>query len=135
MTPGALNPDVTQATIGRTICVTGYSSRIRPPVDYTNALKRRQIAEYGYADKRLSSYEEDHLIPLSIGGAPRDPRNLWPEPRSAFLTDGTDVSAATKDDFELYLHERVCSGDLPLAVAQREIGTDWVRAWERAGRP
>jgi len=135
LTPGALNPAVTPATIGSTICVAGYSSRIRPPSDYTSALKRRQIAEYGYADPRLSSYEEDHLIPLSIGGAPRDPRNLWPEPRNAALPDGTDVGATTKDRFEVYLHERVCSGAIALGIAQRQMASDWVRAWEAAGRP
>ena len=135
LTPGALNPDVTQATIGRTICVAGYSSSIRPPADYTTALKREQIVQYEYADRRLSSYEEDHLIPLSIGGAPRDPRNLWPEPRSAVLPDGAQVGAATKDRFELYLHDRVCSGELALSAAQRAMATDWIGAWERAGRP
>jgi hypothetical protein len=24
-------------------------------------------------------YEEDHLISLELGGAPRDPKNLWPQ--------------------------------------------------------
>ena len=41
----------------------------------------KQIAEYGYADTSTADYEEDHLIPLELGGAPRDPNNLWPEPR------------------------------------------------------
>lgn len=27
----------------------------------------------------ISTYEEDHLIPLELGGAPSDVRNLWPE--------------------------------------------------------
>jgi hypothetical protein len=26
-----------------------------------------------------SSFELDHLVPLELGGAPSDPRNLWPE--------------------------------------------------------
>jgi hypothetical protein len=38
-TPGAINPDVTQATIGKTICVPGWTAKIRPPVAYTNLLK------------------------------------------------------------------------------------------------
>ncbi|MGW4529241.1 hypothetical protein [Amycolatopsis sp. NPDC004378] len=29
-TPGALNPDVTQASIGSTICVSGWTATIRP---------------------------------------------------------------------------------------------------------
>src|SRR5207248_8296353 len=38
-TPGATNPDVTQATVGITICVSGYVAQIRPPATYTNGLK------------------------------------------------------------------------------------------------
>src|SRR5438105_1739217 len=34
-TPGALNPDVTQATIGQTICTSGFSARVRPPTSFT----------------------------------------------------------------------------------------------------
>jgi hypothetical protein len=78
-TPGAVNPEVTQGAIDRTICVRGWTRTVRPPQNYTYALKRQQIA--GYADRRAADYEEDHLIPLSLGGAPYDPRNLWPEPR------------------------------------------------------
>ena len=29
-----------------------------------------------------SEYEEDHFIPLELGGVPRNPKNLWPEPHS-----------------------------------------------------
>jgi hypothetical protein len=37
-TPGVVNPDVTQANIGSTICRHGWTRTIRPPVEYTNAL-------------------------------------------------------------------------------------------------
>src|SRR5689334_17278167 len=51
-TPGATNPDITQANIGTNICNPNWSTKtIRPPVSYTNPLKTRQIGEYGYADK------------------------------------------------------------------------------------
>jgi hypothetical protein len=83
MTPGATNSDVTQANIERTICVRGYTKTIRPPAYYTNRLKKEQLAQYGYADRNPRHYEEDHLIPLEIGGNPTDPRNLWPEPRNS----------------------------------------------------
>uniref|UniRef100_A0AAU2UZY1 Uncharacterized protein n=1 Tax=Streptomyces sp. NBC_00003 TaxID=2903608 RepID=A0AAU2UZY1_9ACTN len=69
--PGALNPAVTQDTI----CVSGYSSSIRPSTSYTNALKVQQIGEYGYEDTDTADYEEDHLIPLSLGGNPKSPRH------------------------------------------------------------
>ena len=60
-TPGALNPEVTQESIGATICRRGWTSTIRPPASYTNDLKRQQLAEYGYADRDPRHYEEDHL--------------------------------------------------------------------------
>src|ERR1700709_1896659 len=64
-TPGALNPAVTQATISSTICVHGWTQTIRPPQQYTLALKRQQLREFGYTDRRMSDFEEDHLVPLA----------------------------------------------------------------------
>jgi hypothetical protein len=104
-----LNPDVTQATIGQTICVRGWTRTIRPPTDYTNELKRKQLAEYGLHGS-LSAYQEDHLISLELGGHPTDPRNLWPEP----YPRASDV-----DQIENQLNEAVCSGHMSLADAQR----------------
>ena len=46
-TPGALNPDVTQATLRSTVCVPGYSKQIRPSASYTGTLKRKQIRDWG----------------------------------------------------------------------------------------
>jgi hypothetical protein len=91
-TPGALNPEVTQETIGATICVRGWTRTVRPPQQYTHALKRQQIREFGYADRKLGDYEEDHLVPLGLGGAPYDPRNLWPEPHARQRTAGMLIS-------------------------------------------
>jgi hypothetical protein len=110
LTPGALNPDVTQANIHSTICVTGWTATIRPPPEYTDALKLKQMREYGETGPS-SAYEEDHLIGLELGGAPRDPRNLWPEPRPR---------ADEVDRIENELNAKVCSGALSLADAQRE---------------
>jgi hypothetical protein len=109
-TPGVLNPDVTQATIGRTICVHGWTKSIRPPTDYTSELKVRQMHEYGVGGSP-SEYQEDHLISLELGGHPTDPRNLWPEP----------IDRALKvDRTENELNGKVCSGELGLAEAQEQ---------------
>ena len=129
LTPGALNPAVTQATIHSTICVAGWTATIRPGSAFTDALKIRQITEYGYVDTRTSSYEEDHLISLELGGAPADPRNLWPEPYTASLADGRATGAHTKDVFETKLKSEVCAGTVTLAAAQSEIGDHWVHAY------
>src|SRR5919204_1718940 len=109
LAPGALNPDVTQANIHSTICVTGWTATVRPPPEYTDALKLKQMREYGETGPS-SAYEEDHLISLELGGAPRDPRNLWPEPRPR---------ADEVDRIENELNAKVCSGELSLADAQR----------------
>ena len=85
LTPGALNPAVTQTTIGSTICVSGWTTTVRPSSSFTTALKIKQIVQYGYSDTQTSAYEEDHLISLELGGAPADARNLWPEPYTALL--------------------------------------------------
>ncbi|MET8763342.1 hypothetical protein [Lentzea sp. NPDC004782] len=121
-TPGATNPDVTQDTIDQTICVSGWTRTVRPPASYTNALKVKQIAEYGYDDTSTADYEEDHLIPLELGGAPRDPRNLWPEPHYG------DRTAANKDSIENALKRAVCNGQVALVDAQNAIATDWTTA-------
>ena len=109
LTPGVLNPAVTQATIGSTVCRRGWTRTIRPPVDYTNALKRRQLRLYGMRGPP-SAYQEDHLISLELGGSPADPRNLWPEPYPR---------ASKVDRIENDLNHRVCAGSLTLADAQR----------------
>jgi hypothetical protein len=135
LTPGAINPDATQADLSATVCKSGWATSVRPPAAYTAALKLVQIVEYGYADRNPSHYQEDHLVPLELGGAPRDKRNLWPEPNVAVLPDGTSVGSKQKDALENALHARVCSRGLALGDAQRMIASDWVAAWESAGRP
>jgi hypothetical protein len=129
LTPGALNPAVTQATIDSTICVSGWTATVRPPESFTYALKVQQIAQYGYSDTRTSSYEEDHLISLELGGSPADPRNLWPEPYTASLSDGRSSGAYTKDAYETELKTEVCAGTITLARAQADIGDHWVHAY------
>jgi hypothetical protein len=109
LTPGVLNPDVTQATIRETICRSGWTRTVRPPVGYTNALKRRGLRQYGLRGPP-ADYQEDHLISLELGGNPSDARNLWPEPYPR---------AAAVDQIENELNHRVCTGSLTLAQAQR----------------
>ncbi|MFF4359388.1 hypothetical protein [Streptomyces sp. NPDC001604] len=109
---GALNPAVTQSTIHSTICVPGWTATIRPPVDVTEQLKRQQLAASSAADKDPSHYEEDHIIPLELGGAPSDPANLRPVPLS---------QASADDQLENSLHRAVCDGSMTLTDAQSRI--------------
>jgi hypothetical protein len=110
VTPGSLNPNVTQATIGSTICVRGWTKTVRPPQSYTSPLKLRQMQAYGERGPP-SAYQEDHLISLELGGNPTDPGNLWPEPYPR---------AAEVDKIENELNAKVCAGELTLAEAQRQ---------------
>jgi len=124
-TPGAIDPIVTQENIGSTICVVGYTKTVRPPVSYTNALKSQQLrttyVRYGTTDRTL--FEEDHLIPLAVGGAPRDARNLWPEPWSGSL------GARKKDVLELKMHLMVCAQQITLKAAQAVFATNWYQGY------
>ena len=117
-TPGAIDPRVTQDNIGETICVSGYTTTVRPPTSYTTPLKVKQMAAYGWTGT-TSDYEEDHLIPLEVGGNPTDPNNLWPEPYAE------PNGARDKDKVENLLHSRVCSGQMTLADAQQLVASNW----------
>ena len=128
LTPGATNPAVTQATIHRTICISGWTATIRPSSTYTTALKVRQLATYGFGDRRLQDYEEDHLISLELGGSAASAKNLWPEPHHVRV-GGLDLGSYTKDGLENHLRSLVCAGRLSLASAQREEAVNWVAYW------
>jgi len=118
LTPGVLNPDVTQATLRQTICSRGWTKTVRPPSSFTSALKLVQMRQYGFSGGP-ADYQEDHFISLELGGAPDDPKNLWPErrPRADYV-----------DTIENDLNERVCSGELSLADGQRrEAELKWTQ--------
>jgi len=125
LTPGAFSPAVTQQTLRATICRRGYTASVRPPVAFTDALKRKQLADprYGYSDRDPKHYEEDHRVPLELGGAPRDPANLWPEPYAG------PHGAHDKDALENATHRRLCAGSITLAQARATFTRpDWTRA-------
>lgn len=126
LTPGAVNPAVRQSTIYATICVSGYTSTIRPPSSYTTGLKIQQLnAGYNFHDDtHTGDYEEDHLISLELGGSPRSAKNLWPEPYNA------REGARVKDEIENKLHSLVCDRAISLRTAQRAIARNWWRAYQ-----
>jgi len=119
-TPGAVDPAVTQADIGRTICRSGYTERVRPPEYITEAEKQASLRSYG-DHRSIHYYEYDHLVPLELGGARNDARNLWPEPGAI---------PNPKDALENRLRSRVCDHQMTLAAAQLAIAHDWVKAYD-----
>ena len=120
-TPGAITRTVSAANIQSTMCRRGYTRTIRPPKSVTEPEKRASLAAYGDTGP-LHDYEYDHLVPLELGGAPNDPRNLWPEP---------GASPNPKDELEQRLRSMVCASELSLAAAQHAIAADWVSAYHR----
>jgi hypothetical protein len=55
---------------------------IRPPDSYASGLKVKQLAQWHYEAKNHSCYDQDQLISLELGGAPRSKKNLSPTPWS-----------------------------------------------------
>lgn len=124
LTPGAIDTAVTQNNIQSTVCVRGYTDKVRPDKKYTNRLKHEQLQQYRYADRDVKNYELDHLIPLNIGGNPSDPKNLWPQSRHG------EWSAEQKNDLEFVVYKMVCQGEISLHEAQQRMAKDWIEAYQ-----
>jgi hypothetical protein len=124
----ALNPDVSQKSIGETICVSGYTKSVRPLSSYTQGVKTKLLRESGIDVSRAGQYELDHIIPLALGGNPRRLSNLWLQP-----WDGPH-GAHMKDILEVRLQRLVCAGQMPLLEAQFCIAEDWETCAERHPR-
>ncbi len=122
-TPGATNPQVTQANISTTICRSGWAASVRPPESVTEPLKRLGMAAYNDLGP-IRGYEEDHLVAIEAGGSPDDPRNLWPEP---------GATPNRKDAVEHAANRAICTGRLTLARAQAAMATDWIAFGRQLG--
>ena len=128
VTPGKINPAVTQGNIKQTICVSGWTKTIRPPASYTTNLKVQQLRSGPYkSNLGPAAFEEDHLISLEIGGNPTDQKNLWPQVWNP--TDGQ--GAHKKDHLENTLKSLVCAGSITLKEAQDAISSNWLTAFDK----
>src|SRR6266446_6249105 len=125
---GALNPVVRQETIDQTICVPGYAKGVRPATSYTNGVKQMLFQRTHMNPALAQYYELDHIIPLALGGHPRKLDNLELQ-----LREGKN-GAKRKDRLEVKLQCLVCSEQVKLATAQREILEDWQAAYHKYAR-
>lgn len=126
LTPGAINPAVTQANIQQTVCKAGWTATVRPPASYTDKLKLAQMTKYGYPKGTdPKTVEEDHRVPLSSGGNPTDPRNLWPETRLG------SWGASRKDRLEVFEQHSLCKGKITLKEAQAVFLGDWIAQYKK----
>jgi hypothetical protein len=117
LTPGAAR----NVSIGE-VCSIPHEDVVRAVSDST---RKEVFNEYGIANAHPEEYEIDYLIAPGLGGT-EDIHNLWPQPSR---TDGWN--ALVKDDLEERLHQMVCSGNLDLSTAQRDIATDWIAAYKK----
>lgn len=123
LAPGAISREVTQQNIPFTICAPGWAEHVRPAASFTDRIKREQLPLYGYpAGTNPGSFEEDHREPLELGGAPRDPRNLWPQPLD---------EAHAKDRLETAVKRDVCAGRMTLEQGQAVFFGDFWDDYER----
>ncbi|CAB4134680.1 hypothetical protein UFOVP274_37 [uncultured Caudovirales phage] len=119
----ALNPAVNSDNIEENICVPGWTKTVRPPVSYTNKIKKQLLQKEGLTD--ASAYELDHVVPLALGGHPSSPKNLRLQP-----WDGPD-GAHAKDVMEARMHRLVCSGLVTLKEARHCMATRWQDCLEK----
>jgi anti-sigma factor RsiW len=115
LTPGA-------ATLASKQAVCAQASTKNKEV--SPAMRKRVFQEYGIANAKPEAYEVDYLVTPALGGAD-DLRNLWPHSYSATW------NARVKDALEDRLRDMVCSGNLDLTEAQREIAENWIAAYKK----
>ena len=121
-TPGSIDPAVTQADIGSTICKSGYTKTVRPPEAQTERFKF-DVAYPAYGTPQGEKTELDHRVSLELGGS-NDATNLWPE---------YPPTPNPKDKVENALNRAVCDGRVTLAAAQQAIAADWLTAEKKLG--
>jgi hypothetical protein len=123
-TPGLADPALT----AEVICAHAWTTRDVRSV--SAALKRKVYALYGEQNHKgrfahcKQGAEVDHLVSLELGGA-NDIKNLWPQNYCG------PWNAHIKDRLENKLHRLVCSGQITLGEAQKEIATDWIAAYSK----
>jgi hypothetical protein len=88
-------------------------------------IQRTVLSAYAMLDVPADQYELDYLVTPELGGA-TDPRNLWPQ-----RYGDRRWNARVKDELEALLPRLVCSHQLDLASAQRDMAVDWIAAYKK----
>ena len=120
--PGVPNPNVTQDNIASTICVSGWTKTVRPPVSVTNKIKSDLMTRLALPGA-LGDYELDHEMSIEDGGSPDSLDNLWMQPYAGIY------GARVKDRIETKMKTLVCNGTITLDTARTALMTDWVAAY------
>lgn len=109
MPSGVVDQNITQENIHQTICVPGYSKTVRPPASYTGKIKRQWL----HPATNTRDYELDHILPISLGGSPRNKGNLYMQKWEG------KCGARAKDKDEYRMYRAVCRGLVTLKEAQQ----------------
>lgn len=117
-----LTPGFTRSVALTDLCVRDHDEVVR---NVPSPLRERVFREYGISGVPDADYEVDYLITPGLGGAD-DIRNLWPEPHH-----DTPWNSYVKDQLEDRLHQMVCSGEISLTTAQKDIAHDWIAAYRK----
>ncbi len=96
--------------------------RVRP---ITAALRAQVLSAYGVENVPSDQYELDYLVTPELGGA-TDARNLWPQKYASPIWN-----ARVKDELERLLPQLVCSHQIDLTTAQRDMAVDWIAAYKK----
>jgi len=117
-----LTPGATRSVSLSQVCSIPHEDVVR---EVSDSMREEVFKEYGIVNARPEDYEIDYLIAPGLGGT-EEIHNLWPQPFKS-----AKWNAYVKDDLEERLHQMVCSGDLDLPTAQREIANDWIAAYKK----
>ena len=120
LAPGKVSTRVKQGNISETICNPRWIAKAKPTAKSSEALMKKQLKAWGYDDRDVTHYVEDHVIPVEVGGHPTDAKNQWPQ------SVGDKWNAATKDKLEEYVNREVCSGRMTLKEGQSVFQKGWV---------
>lgn len=124
----SLTPGSTRSTDAAAICSAGTAQFRHWDRDRSELIFER----YHIARADRIQYTLDHLIPIALGGADVI-ENIWPQPRRSLAGEWDDTR---KDQLERRLAVLVCSGELDVREAQKEISDDWTAAFVRyVGEP
>ena len=115
----ALTPGAVRTTDKAAIC----STRTGTVRNVSVATRKKVFAAYGVRWERRAQFETDHLVSLEIGGS-NVVANLWPQPYAG-------IGAHSKDILENKLHAMICRGEISPSEAQKEIASDWYKAYKR----
>jgi hypothetical protein len=118
----SLTPGAARSVTISDVCSMPHEEVVR---EVSESMREEVLKQYGIVNAGADEYEIDFLITPGLGGT-EDIHNLWPEPSKS-----QTWNSSVKDALEDRLHQLVCSGDLDLTTAQRDIATNWIAAYKK----